>query len=107
MPVCMLSNVSLQQCMCVYVCVRVFRCRLYKDKAGGLHDKHPVYDYYIGAMFMDLGGYSQLKAIAAARPPTAQEVGSKEPVTASMIGSFLFDTSPRGPLEGLGFRAIW
>jgi hypothetical protein len=51
---------------------------VYKDKAGVLHDKHPVYDYYIGAMFMDLGGYAQLKAIAAARPPTAEEVRRAE-----------------------------
>lgn len=49
-------------------------CRVYTDKVGGLHDKHPVYDYYVGAMFMDMGGYAQLKAIAAARPPTAEEV---------------------------------
>jgi len=52
----------------------VMFCRVYKDKVGALHDKHPVYDYYIGAMFMDLGGYRQLKAIAASRPPTAEEV---------------------------------
>lgn len=49
-------------------------CRVYTDKAGQQHDQHPVYDYYIGAMFMDLGGYAQLKAIAAQRPPTAGEV---------------------------------
>jgi hypothetical protein len=49
-------------------------CRVYTDKAGQQHDQHPVYDYYIGAMFMDLGGYAQLKAIAAQRPPTAEEV---------------------------------
>lgn len=49
-------------------------CRVYTDKAGQQHDQHPVYDYYIGAMFMDVGGYAQLKAIAAARPPTAEEV---------------------------------
>jgi hypothetical protein len=41
-----------------------------------------VYDYYIGAMFMDLGGYAQLKAIAAARPPTAGEVGGGNESTA-------------------------
>lgn len=47
---------------------------MYTDKAGELHDRHPVYDYYMGAMFMDQGGYAQLKAIAAARPPSAEEV---------------------------------
>jgi hypothetical protein len=49
-------------------------CRWFKDKAGQLHDKHPVYDYYIGAMFMDQGGYAQLKALSKERPPTAEEV---------------------------------
>jgi hypothetical protein len=51
-------------------------CRWYKEKAGNLHDKHPVHDYYIGAMFMDQGGYAQLKAFAKERPPTDEEVGS-------------------------------
>jgi hypothetical protein len=60
--------------------------REYTDKAGRKHDKHPVYDYYIGAMFMDLGGYAQLKAIAAARPPSAEEVRPVTP-TRSLAGS--------------------
>lgn len=59
-------------CVCVPFPPVVFR--VYKDKAGVLHDKHPVHGYYIGAMFMDLGGYAQLKANAAARPPSAEEV---------------------------------
>lgn len=59
------------------------KCRWYKDKAGQLHDKHPVFDYYTGAMFMDKGGYAQLKASAKERPPTADEVrhGSKPRLT--------------------------
>lgn len=52
--------------------------RVYTDKAGVAHDRHPVHAYYTGAMFMDEGGYAQLKAIAAARPPCANEVRSAE-----------------------------
>jgi hypothetical protein len=58
----------------------VISCRQYKDKSGQLHSKHPVYDYYIGAMFMDQGGYAQLKAFAKERPPTEDEVWPRSPL---------------------------
>eukprot|EP00877_Chromochloris_zofingiensis_P011248 jgi/Chrzof1/6377/Cz18g08030.t1 len=47
----------------------------YKNQAlGAVRDKHPVHDYYLGAMFMDKGGYRQLQKNAELRPPLQPEV---------------------------------
>jgi hypothetical protein len=42
--------------------------------SGAQREAHPILDYYIGAIFMDRGGYRQLLENLAARPPAQGEV---------------------------------
>eukprot|EP00775_Hariotina_reticulata_P012567 gene12567-12699_t len=46
----------------------------YRDKDGHVQHRHPLHEYYVGAIFMDQGGYVQLKKLAAEQPPTEDEI---------------------------------
>lgn len=50
-------------------------CRLYTHApSGAQRATHPCLDYYLGAIFMDRGGYKQLCDNMQATPPTRDEV---------------------------------
>ena len=42
--------------------------------SGVASDTHPCHRYYVGALFLDRGGYAALKAALAAEPPSDDEV---------------------------------
>lgn len=42
--------------------------------SGAVRNTHPLLKYYLGAIFLDQGGYRQLKATLAQQPPTEQQV---------------------------------
>jgi hypothetical protein len=49
--------------------------RTYTHPATGQQrDRHPVWDYYVGVIFMECGGYAQLRENAEAAPPSPKEV---------------------------------
>jgi acyl-CoA synthetase (AMP-forming)/AMP-acid ligase II len=51
----------------------VFRAYLH-EPTETVQEKHPCYGYYTGAIFMDQGGYAQIKSNKEQNPPTEEEV---------------------------------